>query len=90
MVEFLCAVRDDNNVGSSGMQLIDGDFQRWEVFVIEDQEEDNRGFGMIVVNEGEGTVFHLAGAEGLGVNVAELFDFESTLLGNHYCLPLGK
>lgn len=45
MVEFLCAVRDDNNVGSSGMQLIDGDFQRWEVFVIEDQEEDNRGFG---------------------------------------------
>lgn len=72
------------------MQLVNGNFERWQVLVVEDQEDHNCGFWDVIIDECQRPMLHLTCSEGFSMYVAKLFDFESPFFGNSQCLPLGK
>ena len=81
-VEFFKTVSDNDSLGLSSLDLRKRGLDEVEVLVIEDNDDDGSSSRVVWVDQSERPVLKLSGGEGLSVDVGQLLQLESPLLGD--------
>lgn len=78
--DLVPAVGDDDDLGIAGAHLIDCVHEGLIGLIVQDKQDDGGGLGLVTVNQGNGTMLHLAGSQRLRVYVVQLLHLQSCFL----------
>jgi hypothetical protein len=71
---------DDDELGIEGAHLIDCVHEGLIGVIVQDKQDDVGGLGLVTVDQGNGTMLHLAGSQYLLVDIVQLLHLQSCFL----------